>query len=99
LNGPEALTYPELAQKISQRTGVSAQYVNIPVETQRKSMLEQGMPEWQVTALLDLQAYYTGGKGGTVDGLLQQLLGRPPVTMDKFLTEFAAEFRGQAANA
>jgi uncharacterized protein YbjT (DUF2867 family) len=99
LNGPEALTYLELAQKISQQTGITAQYVHIPVEAQRKAMLEQGMPEWQVTALLDLQAYYTNGQGGTVDGLLQGLLGRPPITMDKFLAENAAEFRGQAANA
>ena len=36
-----------------------------------------GMPEWQVTALLDLQAYYTGGQGGEVDGTLAALLGRP----------------------
>jgi hypothetical protein len=34
-----------------------------------------------------------------VDGLLQQLLGRTPMTMDQFLAEFADEFRGQAANA
>ena len=57
------------------------------------------MPEWQVTALLQLQEYYTGGKGGSVDGLLQRLLGRTPITMDQFLAEFADEFRGQAANA
>jgi uncharacterized protein YbjT (DUF2867 family) len=99
LNGPEALTYPEVAQKISQHAGIAARYVDIPVEAQRKAMLDQGMPNWQITALLDLQEYYTGGKGGTVDGLLHGLLGRPPITMDKFLAEFAAEFRPQAAKA
>jgi uncharacterized protein YbjT (DUF2867 family) len=50
LNGPEALTYTELADKISRQAGVPAQYVNIPIEAQRKAMLDQGMPEWQVTA-------------------------------------------------
>jgi uncharacterized protein YbjT (DUF2867 family) len=99
LNGPEALTYPEVAQKISQHAGIAAKYVDIPVDAQRKAMLDQGMPDWQVTALLDLQEYYTGGKGGTVDGVLQRLLGRPSITMDKFLAEFAAEFRPQAAKA
>jgi uncharacterized protein YbjT (DUF2867 family) len=99
LNGPEALTYPEVAEKISKRAGFAARYVDIPVEAQRQAMLDQGMPEWQVTALLDLQAYYTGGKGGTVDGVLEGLLGRPPITMDQFLAEFASEFRGQAAKA
>jgi uncharacterized protein YbjT (DUF2867 family) len=99
LNGPQALSYPEVAEKISRHAGRSVQYVDIPLEAQRKAMLEQGMPEWQVTALLQLQEYYTGGKGGSVDGLLQQLLGRAPITMDQFLAEFADEFRSQAASA
>ena len=99
LNGPEALTYAEIAQKISQKTGTAARYVDIPVEAQRKAMLEQGMPEWQVTALLELQEYYTSGQGGSLDGVLEELLGRPPITMDQFLEESASEFRGQAAKA
>ena len=99
LNGPEALSYAEVAEKISKHVGRAVQYADIPSEAQRKAMLEQGMPEWQVTALLELQEYYTGGKGGSVDGLLQHLLGRAPITMDQFLVEFADEFRAQAANA
>jgi uncharacterized protein YbjT (DUF2867 family) len=99
LNGPQALTYPEVAKKISRHVGIAAQYVDIPVDAQRKAMLDQGMPEWQVAALLELQDYYTSGKGGTVDGVLEGLLGRPPITMDQFLAEFAGEFRGQAAKA
>jgi uncharacterized protein YbjT (DUF2867 family) len=99
LNGPEALTYAEVAEKISRHAGIAARYVDIPEEAQRKAMLDQGMPEWQVTALLELQQYYTGGKGGELDGLLKALLGRPPITMDQFLQEFAGEFRGQAAKA
>ena len=99
LNGPQALTYPEVAKKISRHAGIAAQYVDIPVDAQRKAMLDQGMPEWQVAALLELQEYYTSGKGGTVDGVLEGLLGRPPITMDQFLAEFAGEFRGQGAKA
>jgi uncharacterized protein YbjT (DUF2867 family) len=99
LNGPEALTCSEVAEKISQHAGIVARYVDIPVEAHRKAMLEQGMQEWQVTALLELQEYYTGGKGATLDGELERLLGRPPIMMDQFLEEFAIEFRGQAAKA
>jgi hypothetical protein len=69
------------------------------MEALRKAMLDQGMPEWQVTALLELQEYYTSGKGGAVDGVLERLLGRRPITMDQFLEEFAGEFRSQAAKA
>ncbi|MGA8022976.1 MAG: SDR family oxidoreductase [Candidatus Acidiferrales bacterium] len=99
LNGPEALTYSQVAEKISRHAGVPVRYVDIPEDAQRKAMLEQGMPEWQVTALLDLQRYYTGGQGGTVDTVLENLLGRPPVKKDQFLAEVAGEFRPRAAKA
>jgi uncharacterized protein YbjT (DUF2867 family) len=99
LNGPEALTCADVAEKISKQAGVPARYVDISVDAQRKAMLDQGMPEWQVTALLDLQEYYRAGRGGAVDDLLQRLLGRNPMCMDQFLTEYAAEFRAQTANA
>jgi uncharacterized protein YbjT (DUF2867 family) len=99
LNGPEALTYAELAEKISKHAGRPVQYANIPADAQRNAMLDQGMPTWQVDALLDLQGYYTSGNGGAVDQLLPTLLGRPPITMDRFLAEFAGEFRSQAASA
>ncbi len=99
LNGPEALTYAELAEKISKHAGRTVQYVDIPAEAQRKAMLDQGMPAWQVDALLDLQEYYTSGNGGAVDQLLPKLLGRAPITMDRFLAEFAGEFRSKAVSA
>jgi uncharacterized protein YbjT (DUF2867 family) len=99
LNGPEALTYAEVAERISRASGRKVQYVDIPAERQRQSMLDQRMPEWQVTALLDLQAYYTGGKGGEVNDVLAKLLGRSPTTIDQFLAEFADSFGAQAGKA
>ncbi|MGA7186899.1 MAG: hypothetical protein WBY66_00230, partial [Candidatus Acidiferrales bacterium] len=96
---PEALTNTDIAEKISRHAGVPVRYVDIPEDAQRKAMLDQGMPEWQVTALLDLQRYYTGGQGGTEDTALENLLGRPPIKKDQFLAEVASEFRPQAAKA
>jgi len=99
LNGPEAINYTELAKKISKVAVREVRYLDIPMDAQKKAMLDQGMPEWLTTALLDLQEYYLSGKGGETDGLLQKLLGRAPITMDEFLKENAAEFRPQAAKA
>ena len=99
LNGPEAINYTELAKKVSKVAGREVKYVDIPMDAQKKAMLDQGMPEWLTTALLDLQQYYVNGKGGETDGLLQELLGRAPITMGEFLKENGAEFRPQAAKA
>jgi uncharacterized protein YbjT (DUF2867 family) len=99
LNGPEAIDYTKLARKISKVAGREVKYVDIPMDAQRKALLEQGMPEWLVAALLDLQQFYLSGEGGETDGLLRRLLGRAPITMDEFLKENGAEFRPPAAQA
>ncbi len=61
LNGPEAISNEELAKRISKVTGRMVNYVDIPESAQREAMLGMGMPEWQVTALLELQQYYKQG--------------------------------------
>jgi uncharacterized protein YbjT (DUF2867 family) len=99
LNGPEAVTYGELADRISRVAGRPVKYVDIPEAAQRKAMLDAGMPEWQVNALLQLQQYYVQGQGGEVTDVLARLLGRAPVKLDAFLEEFKEQFRSQAAGA
>lgn len=99
LNGPEAVSNDEIAARISRITGQTVSYVDIPEEAQRKSLLDLGMPEWQVTALLELQQYYVTGKCGAVTDVLPKLLGRPAITLDQYLNEFKDRFRGQAAGA
>jgi hypothetical protein len=74
-------------------------YVDIPEPAQRESMLGLGMPEWQVTALLELQQYYKQGGGAKTDGLLKSLIEREPITVDQYLAANVREFRDQAASA
>jgi uncharacterized protein YbjT (DUF2867 family) len=99
LNGPEAVTYKELADRISRVASRTVNYVDIPEAAQRQSMLDLGMPEWQVTALLELQQYYKEGRGGDLTDVLPGLLGRAPVRLNDFLEEYKDEFRAQAKNA
>jgi uncharacterized protein YbjT (DUF2867 family) len=99
LNGPEALSYSEIAEKISRATGRNVQYVDIPPDAQRKALLDMGMPDFLVTALLELQELYAAGKASKVDSTLALLIRRAPTTMDDFLREFADQFREQAAKA
>ncbi len=99
LNGPEAVTYAELARRIGRVCDRPVKFVDIPEAAQRTSMLDLGMPEWQVDALLDLQRYYTNRQGGEVTEVLTQRLGRPPVKLDSFLKEFRDSFRSAATGA
>jgi uncharacterized protein YbjT (DUF2867 family) len=94
LNGPEAVSNQELAKRISKIAGRAVNYVDLPSSTYRDSMLGLGMPEWQVTALLELHQYYNQGSGAKTDGLLKTLIERDPVTLDQYLAANAHEFRG-----
>jgi uncharacterized protein YbjT (DUF2867 family) len=99
LNGPEALTSAELAQRIARVCQGEARFVDIPEAVQRNAMLGMGMPQWRVDALLDLQRYYTNGQGGEVTDELAQLLARPPMRLDSFLEEHKDSFRSKVAHA
>jgi uncharacterized protein YbjT (DUF2867 family) len=99
LNGPEALSYAEVAEKLSNATGRKVQYVDIPPDAQRKALLDMDMPDFVITALLELQEYYAAGKAARVDGTLESLTHRAPTKMDDFLKENAGQFREQATKA
>lgn len=99
LNGPEAISNGELAKRISKVAERTVNFVDIPEGAQREAMLGMGLPEWQVTALLELQQYYQQGGGAKTDGLLQALIERQPLTLDQYLAANAREFRDQAASA
>lgn len=99
LNGPEAVTDAQLAERISRACGRSVKFIDIREAAQRTSMLNLGMPAWQVDAILDLQRYYTNGQGGEVTDVLPRLLGRPALTLDQFLSEFKDSFNSVATPA
>ena len=100
LNGPEAFSFADVATMISKIVGKPVQFVNTPEEAEGKAMLDLGMPEWQVNALLDLHRYYTvEKKGADVTPVLENLLGRPAIRMQRYLTENKNAFHSQAAGA
>ncbi len=99
LNGPEAPTYQDVAAEISRATGKAVKYVDLPVAQLRQSMLDSGMPDWQVEALLELQRYYTEGGGGEVDDVVARVVGKQPVRLAQFVREFAGALVEQAQPA
>lgn len=96
LNGPGALSNAEVAKRLSRCVGAEIKFVDIPEAAQREAMLGAGMPEWQVTAVLQLQEYYRSGRCADVDNVVSDLTGRPSRRLDDYLAENAEAFRGVA---
>lgn len=99
LNGPEALTYYEVAERLSKICGRTIRYVDLPMAEQKKALLASGMPDWMAQALLDLQEYYVRGNGGALTDDIQQVTGHAPRSLDQFLKENVSAFSKRVATA
>ena len=89
LSGPEALTYAQCAEKISAATGRSVRYFPISVEDFRKAATAAGMPPPYVEGLVDLYRYYMKNQAARVSPAVGQILGRDPISFDRFARDHA----------
>jgi len=93
LTGPEALTLAQAAQIISGVAGRPVNYVDVPEEAARKSMLGAGMPGWMTEALLELNALGKAGHAARVTDSVQKVLGRAPTRFTQFAQQHAASWK------
>jgi uncharacterized protein YbjT (DUF2867 family) len=93
LSGPEALTYAEIAAKLSAVTGRPVAYVDIPDADFKKGAMASGMPEAYADAMLSLIHFYETGGAARVTGDVEKVTGRKPITFDQFARDHAGAFK------
>ena len=89
--GPEALSYHDVAARLSAAMGREVRYIDVPDDAVRGALAGFGMPAWLVGALVDLYQDYrhsgTDGYAAQVTDTVQRLTDRPPRTFDQLLAE------------
>jgi uncharacterized protein YbjT (DUF2867 family) len=95
--GPETLTYPVIADKLSRVLGKRIRHERITFEETRKRLTEEGTPEWLAEDLLQLYRQFEDGKGARITDDVLRLTGRAPTIFDQFIRDYAEVFRGTAA--
>jgi uncharacterized protein YbjT (DUF2867 family) len=93
LSGPDAYTFPEIAQLLSRILGHEVTYVPASPDDRRSALLGQGISEWFTELLLSLETSAEAGQLGTVTTTLKELIGHEPRTVEEFLIENADRFR------
>ena len=92
ITGPEALTFQQVAEKLSSVLGRKIQYVDVPISAAADGMRKSGMPDWNVQAVSDLLAYFATGAAATVTDTVPRLLGRPATSFEQFVKDHRAAF-------
>lgn len=90
LTGPEALTYDEMADELSQVLGREIRHIDLPPEDLKGAMLAGGMSEDIADVLLDLERYYREGRPSRVTNDVKQVTGRDPHRFAEYARETAA---------
>ncbi|GAA1942580.1 SDR family oxidoreductase [Microbacterium deminutum] len=90
LTGPRAITYPEIAQLVSARTGSAVDVVDITPGDVRTSLVARGTEEWEADHFAEMYELFRAGESEFVTDTVQQVTGRPPRTVEAYLDETLA---------
>jgi uncharacterized protein YbjT (DUF2867 family) len=92
LTGPEAFAGEEVARMLSEVLGEPIRFLS-PEPAQFAQMLKQvGLPEWLAGGLLEAYETISKGHAARVTNTVQELTGRAPARLERFLRDHRAEF-------
>ena len=102
ITGPEALSYTDVAARLTSATGRQITYASAPDDAVRQALLGAGLNEWFANALVGLYQDYrrsgTDGYAAQVTGTVTQLTGRAARSLDALLGEIAPTFQAARRN-
>jgi uncharacterized protein YbjT (DUF2867 family) len=94
LTGPEALSYQDIAERISNILGRRVTYTDMPLEVMRERLHASGMPEWHLEVQIDFSTALSAGQAATVTDTVAAVTGRPPRRFEQFFREHLTLFTG-----
>jgi uncharacterized protein YbjT (DUF2867 family) len=87
LTGPEALSYEDVAERLSRLLGRTITYQRIPVTLLRQQLLASGLPAWHVEVQMDFSTALSAGHASAVTNTVEAIIGRPARTFNQWLQE------------
>jgi uncharacterized protein YbjT (DUF2867 family) len=93
VTGPEALSYHQAAEILSNATGKKIDYVNISDEEARAGMKEAGLDDWLINTISDLYTVYRKGYASEVSYAVEDVTGRKATPFVEFAKDYADAFR------
>ncbi len=90
ITGPAAISYPEVAERLSKTLGRKITYVPISPDALAEAARGAGMDEWSAMLFRDYNRAYGSGWGDFVTSWVSTFTGRPARSFDSFAAEVLA---------
>lgn len=95
VSGPEAMDFGEVADRLGAVLDRQIEYVPVPPEEFKQSMLERGQPPWLANQFVELAAAAREGLTSPVTDAVRDLAGTDPRTLDAFVRDHSDELTGE----
>ena len=100
LTGPQALTYAQVAERLSAHLGRRIAFVDVPDGAARQAMTGMGLSSWLAEGMLTLyHVFKANGATALALDTVERLTGRPARTLDAYLQENLGAFTPMKAMA
>jgi uncharacterized protein YbjT (DUF2867 family) len=86
------VTLHHVAAALGEATGKQVSYVPVPVAVAIENMTKMGADEYRQVSLRDYLTAYSQGWQSAQTGSVKELLGRDPISIAQFASDFAAAF-------
>ena len=93
ITGPEAQSYHQMAELLSNATGEKISYVNVSEEEARAAMKGMGMDEWLISTISELFNYFKKGHASQVSSAVEEVTGNRAISFSQFANNYADAFR------
>ncbi len=99
LTGPQSFSHAEIAAEMTAVLGREIRYVDLPVPEMSARLAEEGIPEPYATDLPAMQSTLGSTGWWEVNSTVQDVTGRPPRTLARFLADHTDAFCPEPATA
>ncbi len=93
ISGPEAFSYNQAAEILSEVLGRKISHVNISEEDERKGLEEAGAPDWMINSTTEGGRIVREGRLSAVSPTVEEVTGKKPRSFEQFARDYAEAFR------
>ena len=93
ITGPEALSYDQVAEILSEVLGKKISHVNMSEEDELRGMEERGAPDWIIHTYIEGGRILREGRLSAVLPTVEQVTGKKPRSFEQFARDYAEAFQ------
>src|SRR5215213_2676577 len=93
ITGPDAISYAQAAEILSNEIGRKIKYVDISEDQAREGMKAIGMDEWFINSMMELFSITRAGYVSDVSPAIGEVTGKKPITFSEFAKDYSRAFK------